>query len=259
MLPAAILFDMDDTILAYDAGLDTDGCWHRACSAHLTGGSLEAGIDGIIREIKREASWYWSDPERHRIGRMDLRKARAGFVETALRSVAGTEPGEASLLGERIAEDYGKARDALVDVYPGAIDTIVHIRQLGIPIALLTNGASIPQRAKIERYGLDRLFEHILVEEEFGIGKPEPEVYRHALCLLGAAPEDTWMVGDNYQWEIAAPQSLGIRGIWLNHKGVDPVSLPVQPFRVIRTLSELVPMLDQLVEGGNSGGPRLER
>jgi len=278
MVPAAILFDMDDTILAYDAGLDTDECWRLACSAHLVGSVFEARIADAIREIKRQASWYWSDPERHRIGRMDLSKARAGFVAAALRTIAGGKPDADSAGGkdehgkanagagglglggdwafepslcDRIATDYGKARDALVGVYPGALDTIAYIRQMGIPIALLTNGASLPQRAKIERFGLDRLFEHILVEEEFGVGKPEPEVYRHALRLLGVAPENAWMVGDNYQWEIVAPQELGMRGIWLNHKEVDPASLPVQPYRVIRTLSELIPLLEQHADNGS--------
>jgi putative hydrolase of the HAD superfamily len=247
MMPAAMLFDMDDTILAYDAGLDVDECWRTVCTAYLTGSGYAAGIDEVVREIKLEARWYWSDPERHRVGRLDLRKARTAIIAAALQKpgLSRLDCAEADRLDlcDRMAAAYGEARDALVDVYPGAIDTLAHVRKLGIPVALLTNGASLPQRQKIERFGLDRIFEHILVEEEFGIGKPEPEVYLHALQLLGVEAEQTWMVGDNYEWEIVAPQSIGIRGIWVNHRGIDPATMPVQPYRSIRMLSELIPLL----------------
>jgi putative hydrolase of the HAD superfamily len=248
-LPAAMLFDMDDTILAFDAGLDVDECWRAACTAHLTGNGYGGDIEEVVLAIKLEARWYWSESDRHRAGRLDLRKARTAIIAAALSKLGIDERlglGASDLLGlcDRIAVAYGEARDALVDVYPGAIDTLAHVQKLGIPIALLTNGASLPQRQKIERFGLDRIFEHILVEEEFGIGKPEPEVYLHALRLLGVKAEEAWMVGDNYEWEIVAPQSLGIRGIWVNHRGVDPATLPVQPFRTIRTLTELIPLLD---------------
>ena len=256
--PAAIIFDMDDTILAFDAGLDVDECWRTACSAHLTEHGYAGEIEDVVRAIKLEASWYWSDSERHRIGRLNLRKARTAIIAAAFSKLGierwwsglvlglGLGLGDADLLElcDRIAVAYNKARDALVDVYPGAIETLTHVRRLGIPIALLTNGASLPQRQKIERFGLDRIFETILVEEEFGIGKPEPEVYAHALRLLGVKAEEAWMVGDNYEWEIVAPQSLGIRGIWVNHRGDDPAALPVQPFRTIRAITELIPLLD---------------
>jgi putative hydrolase of the HAD superfamily len=253
-LPAAVLFDMDDTILAFDAGLDVDECWRAACFAHLTGNGYHGDLDEVVRAVKLVARWYWSDPERHRTGRLDLRKARMAIIAAAFRKLGidgwwsglGLGLGDSDLLGlcDRIAVMYSDARDALVDVYPGAVDTLAHVQKLGIPIALLTNGASLPQRQKIERFGLDRIFKTILVEEEFGIGKPEPEVYLHALRLLDVKAEETWMVGDNYEWEIIAPQSLGIRGIWVNHRGVDPVTLPVQPYRTVRSITELIPLLD---------------
>ena len=41
--------------------------------------------------------------------------------------------------------------------------------------------------------------------------------------VLGVGPHETWMVGDNLEWEIVAPQRLGIYAIW--HDGYD-VGLP---------------------------------
>ena len=84
----------------------------------------------------------------------------------------------------------------------------------GVRLALITNGAGETQRAKIERFDLAHRFHHIQIEGEFGQGKPELAVYRHALERLGCDACDAWMVGDNYEWEVEAPQKLGVCGIW---------------------------------------------
>ena len=108
-------------------------------------------------------------------------------------------------------------------------------------MALLTNGAREPQRRKIDAHQLAPFFDCILIEGEFGVGKPERQVYTHALKTLGVGPKDAWMVGDNFEWEVVAPKTLGIFSIWVDHleKGV-PDGAPVRPDRVIRAISELV-------------------
>jgi len=254
LLPKALLVDMDDTILAYEQGIDLDSCWVSVCGKYMNG---ENGPDvgTIVAAIKEHARWYWSDAERHRRGRLDLTMARTEIIGSAL-GLLGIEDRS---LAELIAADYGIERDEKVAVFPGAIDTIHYLKSLGIPLALLTNGASAPQRCKIDRFQLAPLFDHIVIEGEFGSGKPDSRVYEHALKLLGAAPEEVWMIGDNYQWEVVAPQRLGIRSVWINHKGQDPLSMhEIQPFRTIRTFSELVPVMEELRGRGQSVGDRMD-
>ena len=36
-----------------------------------------------------------------------------------------------------------------------------------------------------------------MVEDEFGVGKPDKRVFLHSLEKLGAEPKDAWMVGDS--------------------------------------------------------------
>ncbi|SFM14316.1 putative hydrolase of the HAD superfamily [Paenibacillus sp. 1_12] len=232
-LPKAILLDMDDTIISYDHGVDTDQCWRDACG-HL---SEQMDIEHVIAAIKARAKWHWSDPERHRIGRMDLRKARSEIIAAALEQFELTN----SANTDQIASTYGELRDKAIQPFIGAIETVQRLKAMGIKLALLTNGNTEPQWNKINKFGLAPLFDIILVEGEFGIGKPDARIYHHAIQQLGAAAEDTWMVGDNFEWEIAAPQRLGIKGIWIDHKKVGvPVNSETQPYRIIHTLSELL-------------------
>ncbi len=83
----------------------------------------------------------------------------------------------------------------------------------------MTNGGSEGQRAKIERFALAAHFDYIGIEGEVGCGKPDRGAYDAALRSLGASPEDTWMVGDNLDWDVAGAQAAGIYGIWLDKDG----------------------------------------
>jgi putative hydrolase of the HAD superfamily len=48
-------------------------------------------------------------------------------------------------------------------MFPGAHETLDRLKQPGVRLALVTNGAAEPQRAKVIRFALDRTlpsFEH---------------------------------------------------------------------------------------------------
>ena len=53
-------------------------------------------------------------------------------------------------------------------------------------MALLTNGSAAIQRRRIEKHALATYFDYILIEGEFGIGKPDRRVYLHANSHLDA-------------------------------------------------------------------------
>ena len=58
---------------------------------------------------------------------------------------------------------------------------------------------------------------------------------------LGVGPHETWMVGDNLEWEISAPQRLGIYAIWYDGYAAGlPPDCPIRPDRIIRSLPELL-------------------
>jgi FMN phosphatase YigB (HAD superfamily) len=49
-------------------------------------------------------------------------------------------------------------------------------------------------------------------------------------------------VGDNLEWEVEAPQRLGIYAIWIDVHGDGlPEGSTIKPDRIIRSLTELVP------------------
>ncbi len=126
-------------------------------------------------------------------------------------------------------------------LFPDAHAVVDAFRARGVRLALVTNGSAAGQRAKIGRFDLAQRFDHIQIEGEHGFGKPEERAYRHALQVLGVDPAETWMVGDNLEWEVAAPQRLGIHAIWVDGPGEGlPAGSMVRPDRIIRTVTELL-------------------
>jgi putative hydrolase of the HAD superfamily len=237
-LPKAVLLDLDDTILAFSEGADP--CWRSICQR------FAPRIEGLAPEklfaaIKEGRAWFWGHPKRHRRGRLHPDQARREIVARAFSRLSIDAP----RLANEIADTYTLEREDTIRPFPGAIKALRHLRDQGVRLALITCGNAEVQRGKIDRFGLAPLFDCILIEGEFGPGKPDERVYQHALDQLGVEAEETWMVGDNLEWDVQAPQKLGILGIWLDFAGSGlPETSPVRPGRVVRSLAELVQASD---------------
>jgi putative hydrolase of the HAD superfamily len=229
----ALLIDLDDTLLDYSGGVDE--CWHHACAA-LAGpvGIDPAALVGAIRETRR---WFWADASRHRLERVDMLRAWTRITAHALRALERADED----LAAGIAQDFAERRWERMTLFPGVIAALEALRGRGIPLALVTNGDAVHQRRKIAQHGLERFFDVIVVEGELGVGKPEEVVYRYALSKLRAKPEEAWMVGDNLEWDVLAPQRLGLRGIWVDGPGQGlPKACSMAPHRIIRVFPELL-------------------
>lgn len=232
-LPRAICFDLDDTLIDFSSNVLT--AWDEACALATTTG-LDAA--SLAPEVLRVRDWYWDDPERHTRGRRDLRSASAEIVAMAIETL-GVTP-EAGL-PRRIADRYRDLREESITIMPGALQLLDRLRAEGVALALVTNGSTADQRSKIGRFDLERRFDHIQVEGEFGVGKPHDSVYRHVVERLGIPADASWFVGDNLEWDVTAPQRHGFTGIWVDYAGNGlPPETESRPHRILRGVSELL-------------------
>ena len=177
-----------------------------------------------------------------------MMEARVEIVEGTFRSLRARAPGLTCEVARQFGERFHCVRDADVEFFPGALETLDELRSRGVRLALITNGQAEAQRGKIEKFDLARRFEHIQIEGELGFGKPDERAYRHALTALNVSPAQCWIVGDNLEWEVAAPQRIGIYAVWLDSRRVGlPAGSTVRPDRTVRLISELLePSLAQI-------------
>jgi len=232
-----MLIDMDDTILsAYGR---PEIAWNIVATefarelAPLPPQQVASAIVESARKFWSAAGAEW---------RLKLAEARHEVVRDGFATLA--ETGQAALpidLAIRLADRFTAYRDEQMFVFPGAHDAIDALKARGVKLALVTNGAADTQRAKVERFALTHRFDHIQIEGEHGFGKPEQRAYLHAMEALGVTAGETWMVGDNLEWEVEVPQRLGIYAIWIDVHGDGlPEGSTVKPDRIIRSLTELL-------------------
>ncbi len=229
-----ILFDLDGTLLVYTES--SEASWQQAC--HRYEADLDCmPLEHIVKAIVDQAGWFWSDPARHKVGRLDLRQTRRSIAATALESLGIQN----RLLAEKVADAMSDHREKAMALAPGAIETLACLRERGFRLGMITNGDSNGQRYKIRTFGLEPFFEAIQIEQEAGIGKPEDGVYEMALERFEIDARQAWMIGDDLVWDIQAAQKEGVRAGWVDYerKGL-PKGTTIRPDRVIHSLDELI-------------------
>jgi putative hydrolase of the HAD superfamily len=232
--PRAVLFDLDDTLLTDDSL--TEKSWRTACRrfAPRTPGYSADELYAAIRAASRE---YWGDWENHRKGRLDLYTARREVVKVALAHLNLVPSG----LAVELADAYTAEKEEATELIPGAVETLRALKKKGLRLALITNGSHEVQSRKIRKFGLGPFFNIILIEGDFGPGKPDARIFQSALDNLRVAAPAAWMVGDDLSRDVAGARNLGIFSIWVDWRGAGlPPDAPVQPDRIIRDLPQLL-------------------
>lgn len=239
--PRALFFDLDDTIVSFSTGQER--LWGSVLSGHATtfdASGLERDLSVLTRVLDDSVGpAYWADEERAVRGRLELYRARREVLALGLREL-GWELAEADLF--RIADAYTDAKEHAVAPIEDAIIVVQQLRQMGYPLALLTNGGSEFQRRKLHRYELEGYFDAILVEGEWGVGKPHSSVFEEALRRMNVSASEVWMVGDNFDADICGAARVGIAGVWVHHGRVAP-ERAVKPLHSIAHIRELLEIL----------------
>jgi putative hydrolase of the HAD superfamily len=233
--PAAIIFDLDDTLIGRTGRVQD--AWLEAL-AGVPELSERHPLPAIVAALDSARGRAWADAQRRAGPALDYAGARAALVADALQQLGfGDDPGLAERLVEGISSNTGRSSF----LNEGALDVLVALNAAAIPLALLTNGESRTQRGKIERFALEPYFNYILIEEEIGAGKPFKEAYFKALEHLTCAAHDIWMIGDHLENDIAAAKRHDLRTIWFNPAGAAAPTEPgAKPDAVIAALPELM-------------------
>jgi HAD superfamily hydrolase (TIGR01549 family) len=106
---------------------------------------------------------------------------------------------------------------------------------------ILTNGFTVLQRQKLNKYRLAEYVDFTLVSEEAGYHKPDPRVFGAALKLAGdAMPEETLYVGDNPVTDIQGSLAANLVPVFIN---IRYSGKPPDDVIEISALSDLLPML----------------
>jgi putative hydrolase of the HAD superfamily len=232
MKPELILFDLDDTLMAFD--LVSEKAWDKAVELFMRENNINIAKDILLKKLHETRKWYWSDSERHKAGRKNIINARRDIVKLALKEY-DIKDGELT----ELADNYTTIHESLWYLFDGVENTLQEIKKLNIKLGIMTNGTSESQRGKLKRFNIDTYFDYVFIEGEVGYGKPDIKIYEYMLQETGVKGNKIMMVGDNLIWDIEPPQKLGIYTVWINTKGVVLTDYNIRPDTIIKKIPDI--------------------
>jgi putative hydrolase of the HAD superfamily len=215
----AAVFDLDDTLYAYEGFVD--GGYH-AVAAHLadTRGADRAELVGALRQ----------------------ERARARGRE--FQGVCEAYGWPLSLVPELVGVFRGHEPSIRLETRAELL--LGQLRQRGWRLGILTNGNPDVQRAKVRALGVAPLVDAVVYAEEVAPGgKPAPEAFRAAVSRLGGESSRTVMIGDDLQRDVLGARRAGLHAIHVHAASVldavpdllealtrpSPASRPLPPVR----------------------------
>lgn len=167
-LPAAVLFDMDGTLV------DSEKVW-----------------DVALTELAARAGGVLSPAARHAMIGSPMRVTMQIFRDD-LGVPGRPEAPDVAWLTDRVFELFG---EGLV-WRPGALELLLAVRGAGVPTALVTSTGRRLVEVALQTLGRDN-FDAIVVGDEVKAPKPDPEPYLTAASLLGVPVAECVAVEDS--------------------------------------------------------------
>lgn len=151
-----------------------------------------------------------------------------------------------------------KAWDAGMAAYYAAISSVVRpvdgdprsvlarLTEQGRSLGLVSNTFWAPAMhdADLARFGLLPYLPVRVYSCAFGMVKPNPSIYRHALDKLDVAPAEAVFVGDKLTVDVAGPQKIGMRAVLISSPFREEEDPDITPDARIGAIGELIDVLD---------------
>ena len=89
-------------------------------------------------------------------------------------------------------------------------------------LSIITNGLTSVQERRIKKSVISKYFKDIVISEEVGISKPNPEIFEHAINNLGDfSKSEILMIGDSLTSDIKGGINYNIDTCWFNPNSVE--------------------------------------
>jgi HAD superfamily hydrolase (TIGR01549 family) len=230
----AALFDLDDTLF------DHRGCARDALSAvygshpcfqSMTFAALEQRHAEFLEQLHSEVM----------VGRLSVDAARIERFRRLLDAAGVNGHTETARVLAWLYRDTYRQRRRAVTGAAALMAAVKRHARLGI----VSNNVLEEQQEKLRVCGLDQFVDELVVSQEVGVSKPNPEIFRVALDRLRVTPQQTVMVGDSWAADVEGARAAGIRSLWFNPSGMpmpDPTAA-VEQLRSLEPADEVVKMI----------------
>jgi len=195
-VPNAILFDLDNTLYAYDPA-------HQAAMR-----AVEEKVERVFQiDIPRFTAMFDSAKAeiKARLGANASSHSRLLYFQRTFELM-----GLRSQLLHALdfEQTYWRTFLSGARLYPELREFLDDIRLAGIPTAVVTDLTAQIQFRKLVYFGLDHAFDYVVTAEEAGAEKPTEPPFRLAMAKLSLADARVWFIGDHPNNDIAGAKQV---------------------------------------------------
>jgi putative hydrolase of the HAD superfamily len=140
-----------------------------------------------------------------------------------------------------------------IKLYDDVCATLQKLREISIKTAIITDGLPVKQYEKILRLELDDLIDLVVITDEIGIRKPNPQLFSYFLEKFKVKGYETIYIGDNVIKDIIPAKLNYIHSVYIHRGGKYDIqkideNAPVdfKPDYEISNLSEIFPIIEKI-------------
>lgn len=219
-----IFFDLDHTLWDFDANAKA-----TLQQLHIDLNLVDKGIhdfDLFYKNylIHNEKLW-----ERYRNGYIKQEELRIKRMWLTLLDfkVANED------LARQLSELFLQLLPTRTILFPDTKEVLQYLTDKDYQLHLITNGFELTQHGKLKSSGLSHFFKHVITSEGSNSLKPQKEIFDYALMKSGAKLEESIMIGDTIEVDIAGAIAAGMDQVHVNYNNT------VQSLKPTYTVTEL--------------------
>ncbi|MFW9895155.1 MAG: TIGR02253 family HAD-type hydrolase [Candidatus Thorarchaeota archaeon] len=148
---------------------------------------------------------------------------------------------------------YHEEKINSIKLYEDVENCLKKLKKLAIKTTIITDGLPIKQYEKILRLKIEDYFDLIVISDEIGIKKPNPELFKYWLKKFNIPGEETIYIGDRIDKDIVPANLNNIHSVYLHRGGKydrHDANLKIngnfKPDYEIADLSELFDIIDSI-------------
>lgn len=228
---AVILFDLGNTLVEYYELAAFPGILRSAISETTNYLRQHGIVDRPQDELEQRVA-----AENHEALNYEVRP-----LEQRLRRIFSIDSDD-PLLIDGACRAFMRPIFGLALVYSDVLPVLEDLRGAGYRTGIISNTPwGSPASLWLEetaRLGLNDCVDEVIFCRDAGWRKPARQIFDHALQRFGAGPEQCVFIGDDPRWDIAGPETMGMRPILIDRTGTS-----THPCHTIRSLHELPALL----------------
>ena len=201
-----IFFDLDHTLWDFDRN-STETLIELFDLFDLKAHGIP-NIETFINTYLHRNEMMWEQYRYGNISKETLRNKRFEFTLYDLEI-------EDATLSKSLSNEYINRAPYKTNLFPDTHEVLAYLKEKYV-LHIITNGFRETQFIKMTSSNILHYFSEIILSEEAGFKKPDPNIFLHSMKKANTFAEESLMIGDNLEVDIAGARSANIDQVYFN-------------------------------------------